>query len=98
MFAGGHLMRYVKWTGLDIEGLDSIAEITVLYTEIDDNGDIIRELGMNKNGTIVHKFPSHSGKYGKYGVFDGQKVIVSDLHSDISKEDFDRMWEMEEKN
>ena len=84
---------YLKWTEEDVTGLHSFSGIKTLYIEIDDAGNVHREIGVNKEGKVVHKCPSAFHQYGQYGILDNQKVMISDFRSTITKEEFEKLWE-----
>ena len=90
-------MFYFKWNEDDLQGLQSVTGMVLLYTEVDSDGNILREIGLDKSGRILHKFPSNSYPHGKYGLFDNQRVKVPDLQSTAIKEEFDKLWQREEK-
>ena len=85
-------MYYCKWTEKDVKGLRSSDGIVILYAEIGDDNISHREIGVNEAGEVVHKFPSDSYRYGKYGLFDNQKVIISNSSPLITKEEFEKLW------
>lgn len=82
-------MYYIKQTQEDINFKGR--RIEVLYLELDEQGNSIREVGFDEQGATVHKFPSDY-KNGKYGLFDMVPFSIEDLESDLSKEDFERIW------
>ena len=86
-------MLYIKWTEQDIAELSAFDEIAILYTEIDNEGDVHKEIGLNNDGKLIHKSPSAGYPYGEYGIFDNQKVAISDRRSNFSKEEFYKLWE-----
>lgn len=86
-------MYYLKWTEENATGLSLFSGIKALYLEIDDSGNVHREIGVNKEGKVVHKCPSIIHQYGQYGILDNQKVMISDLKSTIMKEEFEKLWE-----
>ncbi len=86
-------MFYCKWNESNICGLNSNFGISILFTEIDDEGSVKREVGIDKSNKVVHMFPSGSFSYGVYGIFNNEKVGISRLRSDISKVDFEELWE-----
>ena len=82
-------MLYVKWGEHNIKGLESKDGISILYTEIDDEGTVSREIGLDSNGDVVHKAPTDRDKYG---IFDIQKVDVSRYTNGIDPAEFDKLW------
>jgi hypothetical protein len=87
-------MYYRKWTEDDIERLSEDEGIVILYTEIDLDGNVRREIGLNNEGKVIHKCPSELYRYGTYGLFDNQKVLITESRSLIKKEEFERLWEL----
>ncbi|MRR09182.1 hypothetical protein EG831_03670 [bacterium] len=83
---------YVTWDKSDVTNLNQIGMET-LYTEIDAAGIVLREIGFDKKGHVVHKYPSSSHKYGQYGLFDNQIVQVSNGRGLVTKSDFEREWD-----
>lgn len=84
---------YIKWTGTDIEGLSDDGLGTVL-TEIDTRGNVLREIGINTDGSVAYKCPSSCipEKFGR-GIFDG--AIIDPLHAQpqITPSEFDKLWD-----
>lgn len=81
-------MHYVSWTCNDITGLD----VSALLTEIDEAGFVLREIGLDEKGSVVHKCPSSEFKLGERGYFDLAKVATLNLESDIKQETFQELW------
>jgi hypothetical protein len=52
-------------------------ELHKVLLEIDDEGRVNREIGLNKEGEIIHRFPSSHFKYGSYGLFDLTKFELN---------------------
>ena len=63
------MMRYFKWEEKDVQGLNSDG-ISCVYTEVNEDGRVVREIGIDMSGKISHKWPSSNSKFGKYGLFD----------------------------
>ena len=70
-------------------------DFSEIYLEVNDNGDVKREIGFNSSGKTIHKCPSDDFKDGTYGAFDLSRFDTSNLKNDISKEDFERLWNKE---
>lgn len=87
-------MYYYKWSEKEIQQLQSVGGMVNLYTEIDPDGNVRREIGLNQSGKVIHKFPSNLYPNGRYGLFDNQKVIVTDRSSTIAKDEFEKLWEV----
>lgn len=90
--SSGPKRHYLKWTQEDVTGLESFGGIKTLYTEIDDAGKVFREIGVNKEGKVVHKCPSAFHQYGQYGIFDNQRIKISNDKPSITKEEFEKLW------
>ncbi len=86
-------MHYCKWNEQELKGLKSINDMVILYAEIDSDGKVRREIGLNQSGKVVHKFPSVSRQHGTYGLFDNQIVQLSIRDSGITKDEFEKLWE-----
>ncbi len=89
---GSIKMYYRKWTEDDLQGLKSIGGLVTLYTEIDSEGNVRRELGLDETGKVIHRFPSSLFPHGQYGLFDNQKVSVSGLTLSTARDEFERLW------
>ena len=85
-------MHYRKWDEDDAQGIQSISGMVVLYTELDNDGNVRREIGFNKSDEVVHRFPSRLYRYGTYGLFDNQKVVIIDGYSNVTKDEFEKLW------
>lgn len=81
-------MIYIKWTNDDINGLEKLG-IFLLWTEVDENGFVTRELGFNNDGFVVHKCP-HGSKL--FGLFDNQAVVLTRDKDCIEPEKFNEIW------
>lgn len=92
-------MHYRKWDERDIEGLYESEGILIVYTEIDNIGNVVGEIGLNDSGKVVHKFPSALYPRGTYGLFDNQRVDVSSLsptESSRQEKEFKKLWKESE--
>jgi hypothetical protein len=85
-------MYYIKWDETDIKGLFSISGSIILFTEMLEDGTVSREIGFDKLGKITHRYPSNYFPHGMRGLFDDQKVHVTDLKGTISKDEFEVLW------
>jgi len=81
-------MIYIAWTSDDINGLARIG-ICSLWTEVDGNGLVTRELGFDCDGHVVHKVPSGAKRFG---LFDNQVVVVTQNNLCIKPEQFNEVW------
>ena len=83
---------YRKYTNKDIDGLEKDTSIFTIFVEVASDGRVLREVGLDNDGKIVHKCPSKQYKYGTYGVFDLARIDVSNQVNDLSKEEFESLW------
>jgi len=84
-------VKYIEWDIDSIQNMSSISGMIKLYTEIEDDGSVCREIGINQEGIVIHKFPSDHFKQGKYGLFDNQIVEVKETVS-LDKNNFELLW------
>lgn len=75
----------------DIEGLDKFLGTCLLLVEVDENGSVGREIGMDRHERIIHIHPGH-GKYGKYGILDGNIVDTTISRKTVEQEKFEELW------
>jgi hypothetical protein len=94
-------MWYRKWDENDVEGLGKTSGMVIMYTEIDEDGRVRREIGFDKAGRVVHKCPADGFRHGTYGLFDLQiveRAEEADSSSDVITEaEFERFWLKPEK-
>jgi len=83
---------YRRWNEDDIRGLHSISQISILYTESNAQGVVLREIGLDKLGKIMHRYPSSSHPFGSRGLFDTQTVELSSETKDLTKDEFEGLW------
>jgi len=83
---------YCTWEEDDIKGLHSISEVASLYTESNEEGVVLREIGLNKVGQIAHRYPSSTHLFGHHGILDNQKVELSDTNTHLTKAEFEVLW------
>jgi hypothetical protein len=81
-------MCYIKWTQDDIDGLEELG-IDLLWTEVEDNGFVAREIGFAKDGHVVHKSPNCSNRFG---LFDNQIVKLTQVNCSIEADKFNEIW------
>jgi hypothetical protein len=82
-------MYYIKQTQKDIDF--KVTSMVKLYVELDEDGNSLREIAFDEKNEIVHKFPSDY-KNGKYGLFDMVPFSTEGLESDLSKDEFEKVW------
>ena len=85
---------YCKWEEEDIKGLHSMAEVSSLYTESNEEGVVLREIGLNKFGKVAHRYPSSAHSLGHHGIFDNQTVELSNETTKLTKEEFEALWRL----
>jgi hypothetical protein len=78
-------MIYLKWTASELATLD----LRALYTEVDDDGWVQRELGIDFDGFISHLLIPSAREPGWFGA---ARLSVSMLNSNVSKAEFDTLW------
>lgn len=78
-------MIYLKWTQNELVTLDMHA----LYTEVDEDGWVVRELGIGVDGLVVHQLTPSNGNPGWFGL---ARLSPFMLSSNVSKAEFDALW------
>ena len=81
---------YLRWDAHDVKNLHRQGGCVELFTEIDQHGRVLREVGLDATGTVVHCAPS---KQSPYGLFDNQVVSLANQRSDIGSEAFGLLWQ-----
>ncbi|MCU5783433.1 hypothetical protein MA04_02733 [Alcanivorax balearicus MACL04] len=84
------MMKYTFVDNSDIEGLEKVFGVSVVYLELDEKNRVLREVGVDASGEIVHVFPAKKGEYGRYGIFDSQTVSAS---SEVDPLFFRELWD-----
>jgi hypothetical protein len=78
-------MIYLKWTRNELATLT----VSALYTEIDEDGWVQRELGVTTDGVVEHQLiPSHESP----GWFGLSRLSRSMLASNVSRDEFEALW------
>jgi len=90
----GMKQYYCRWDEDDIEGLHSISEIASLYTESNEQGLVLREIGLDKFGKVTHRYPSSAHPFGSRGTFDTQTIKLSEKTRTLTKEEFEALWRL----
>jgi len=85
-------MKYLIIDNNVIELTRFYKNLHILYIEIDKNGSVLREIGLNNIGEIVHAYPSDKYKYGKYGIFDLNSFDINNLKNEIDLDYFECKW------
>lgn len=78
-------MVYLKWTQAELATL----QMAALYTEVDEDGWVQREVGVGANGIVTHQLvPSHRAP----GWFGLARLSSLMLTSNVSKAEFESLW------
>ncbi len=73
-----------------MNGLAEAWSLSRILTEVDEGGAVIRELGFDAGGNLVHRYPGQPTR-AKYGVFD--LAIIAPLEgTEMEPAEFDRLW------
>jgi hypothetical protein len=78
-------MIYLKWTSEELVTLEHDA----LYTEIDEDGWVQRELGVAADGSVTHQIVPSSAEPGWFGL---SRLSFAMLSSNVSRGEFERLW------
>lgn len=78
-------MVYLKWTATELATL----QMDALYTEVDEDGWVQRELGVNGDGSIVHHLVPSDSRPGWFGL---ARLSLVMLTSNVSKAEFESLW------
>jgi hypothetical protein len=79
-------MIYVKWTQSDLATLKTPA----LYTEVDEDGWVQRELAVADDGSVAELLIPSSKKPGWFGL---ARLSLPMLESNVSKAEFESLWQ-----
>lgn len=79
-------MIYLKWTRSELATLDMDA----LYTEVDDDGWVQREVGISASGLVIHHLVPTTGRPGWFGLARLSSLM---LNSNVSKHEFETYWD-----
>jgi hypothetical protein len=79
-------MIYMKWTTDDFATLRS----SVLYTEVDEDGWVQRELTLGADGTIEEQLVPTRKRPGWFGLTRLSLVMLED---NVSKAEFESLWQ-----
>ena len=78
-------MIYLKWTSSELATLD----LGALYTEVDEDGWVQRELGVDEEGFIIHQLVPSDARPGWFGL---ARLSLLMLTSNVSKAEFESLW------
>jgi len=78
-------MFYLKWTPTELATLRTGA----LYTEVDEDGWVQRELGISADGLITHQLVPSDSRPGWFGL---ARLSFAMLDSNVTKAEFESLW------
>ena len=78
-------MIYLKWTASELATLDMRA----LYTEVDEDGWVQREVGIGFDGFVIHQLVPTQHDPGWFG---NARLGPLMLKSNVSQAEFERLW------
>ena len=79
-------MFYLKWTPSELATLDMRA----LYTEVDEDGWVQREVGIGADGLVSHQLTPTTAEPGWFGL---TRLSLVMLNSNVSKAEFEALWD-----
>jgi hypothetical protein len=87
------MARIIQWTEAELSRLGEIWGLLRILTEVADDGSVMRELGFDAEGNVVHRFPGEPTRadYADYGVFDLATIDPSG-GADMDAAEFERLW------
>lgn len=80
-------MIYLKWTSAELATLADDA----LYTEIDDDGWVQREVAVTPDGSVSHQAQPSADQPGWFGL---SRLAMPMLQSNITQGEFERVWRL----
>ena len=78
-------MIYMKWTRSELATL----EMDALYTEVDEDGWVQREVGVASDGLVIHQLTPSGAVPGWFGLARLSQLMLS---SNVSKAEFEAIW------
>ena len=78
-------MIYMKWTRSELATL----EMDALYTEVDEDGWVQREVGVASDGLVIHQLTPTGAAPGWFGLVRLSQLMLS---SNVSKAEFEAIW------
>jgi hypothetical protein len=78
-------MIYVKWTRSELATLQNPA----LYTEVDEDGWVQRELAVTDDGTVADQLVPSTRDPGWFGL---TRLSLVMLESNVTKAEFESLW------
>jgi hypothetical protein len=79
-------MIYLKWTSAELATLRDDA----LYTEIDEDGWVQREVALTPAGAVSHQAIPSLEQPGWFGL---SRLSLPMLESNITRSEFERIWQ-----
>ena len=76
----------MKWTPSELATLESPA----LYTEVDEDGWVQRELSLDADGLVSHQLVPCSQSPGWFGL---ARISALMLESNVSQAEFESLWD-----
>ena len=78
-------MFYLKWTARELATLEHDA----LYTEIDEDGWVQRELGVGADGEVTYQITTSLEEPGWFGLVRLSRAMLA---SNVSRSEFESLW------
>jgi len=78
-------MIYLKWTQSELATL----EMDALYTEVDEDGWVQREVGVCSEGLVIHQLTPSTVRPGWFGLARLSRLM---LNSNVTKLEFEEFW------
>jgi len=78
-------MIYMKWTPSELATLDKLA----LYTEVDEDGWVQRELSIGSDGIVAHQLVPSEAMPGWFGL---ARLAMPLVQGNVSKAEFENLW------
>lgn len=84
--------HYLKWRDGELVNLKQVTGCCILWTELDEDGRVLREIGVNEDGKCEHKVDLSEKPHD--ALFDGAVIEVDRFTPDnVSGEEFHRLWQ-----
>ena len=81
-------MIYLKWTQSELASLE-LEALSALYTEVDEDGWVQREVGVCSRGRVVHQLTPSTNRPGWFGLARLSRLM---LNSNVTKTEFEAFW------
>jgi hypothetical protein len=79
-------MIYMKWTRSELATL----KMPALYTEVDEDGWVQRELVVSDDGTVAEQLVPSTNRPGWFGL---ARLSFPMLESNVTKAEFETLWQ-----